>query len=175
MDEKELLDVVDESDVVIQRGVPRSEVHAKNYIHRAVMIFVFNKKGQIFVQQRSNTKDRYPGLWMASASGHVRSGESYDAAAVRELKEELGISVSAKRLERVCDFDVMEPIEREQDVLYVLDEFDGEIKLDRQEVLTGKWMSINELRKEIVKDEKKWTPPFLTAWKLWMAKTKKGV
>src|SRR3990172_4172842 len=117
MAEKELLDVVDESDTIIKAGVPREEVHAKNYVHRAVMILLLNSKGQIFVQERSKAKDKYPGMWMASASGHVRSGESYDAAAIREAKEELGIIVPRKMFERLCDFDVMAPEEREQDML----------------------------------------------------------
>ena len=38
----------------------------------------------MFVQQRSQRKDRQPGLWDSSASGHVERGEDYDAAAVRE-------------------------------------------------------------------------------------------
>jgi isopentenyldiphosphate isomerase len=40
------------------------------------------------------TKDTSPGLWDSSASGHLDAGEDYDAAAVRELGEELGWKVT---------------------------------------------------------------------------------
>ena len=36
-------------------------------------------------------KDRQPGLWDSSASGHVDSGEDYDTTAVREVREEIGL------------------------------------------------------------------------------------
>jgi predicted NUDIX family NTP pyrophosphohydrolase len=41
------------------------------------------------------TKDCFPGAWDSSASGHFDSGEDYDACAVRELREELGLVMTA--------------------------------------------------------------------------------
>src|SRR6185437_16639970 len=38
-------------------------------------------------------KDRQPGVWDSSCSGHVDSGETYDETAVRELQEEIGLDV----------------------------------------------------------------------------------
>ena len=86
---KDIFDVVNERDEVIGRA-PRKEVHAKGLMHRAVHVLVFNGKGQIFLQKRSLKKDREPGKWDSSAAGHVDSGETYDACAVRELHEEIG-------------------------------------------------------------------------------------
>ena len=43
------------------------------------------------MQKRSETKDTDPLYWDASSSGHVVSGSTYDEAAKRELKEELGV------------------------------------------------------------------------------------
>ncbi len=86
---EEIFDVVDERDHVIGRR-PRSEVHRLGLMHRAVHVLVFNSRGQIFLQKRSRKKDRQPGLWDSSASGHLESGEDYDTCALRELGEELG-------------------------------------------------------------------------------------
>src|ERR1700712_987182 len=90
----EYFDVVNERDEPVGRAL-REEVHAQGLRHRAVLIFVFNAAGQLFLQKRSMTKDVSPGLWTVSCSGHVDAGEDYDAAARRELGEELGLVLTA--------------------------------------------------------------------------------
>lgn len=86
----ELFDVVDANDCVV-RQASRKEVHCQGLMHRAVHILVFNKNLDCLLQKRSRLKDRCPGLWDSSAAGHVDAGEDYDAAAARELGEELGL------------------------------------------------------------------------------------
>ncbi|MEY2482895.1 MAG: rRNA (adenine1518-N6/adenine1519-N6)-dimethyltransferase [Verrucomicrobiota bacterium] len=92
--------VVDEQDCVLG-DAPRGQVHGNNLRHRAVHIFIFNALGELFLQKRSRWKDRHPRLWDSSAAGHVEAGEEYDAAADRELEEELGISTELKRVARL--------------------------------------------------------------------------
>ncbi|MGE0486914.1 MAG: NUDIX domain-containing protein [Gammaproteobacteria bacterium] len=87
---EEILDVVDAADVVVGQAT-RAEIHRRGLRHRAVHIVVSNPRGEVFVQQRALSKDCQPGLWDTSAAGHVDHGESYDAAAERELAEELGL------------------------------------------------------------------------------------
>src|SRR5271156_2765821 len=90
----EIFDVVNDQDEVIgQRS--RGEVHRLGLKHRAVHVLVFNGRGEVFLQKRSMQKDTFPGAWDSSASGHLDSGEDYDACAARELREELGLTVSA--------------------------------------------------------------------------------
>lgn len=86
----EMFDVVDDQDVVL-RAEPRETVHVNNFLHRAVHMILVNSKNHILLQKRSIWKDRNPGLWDSSAAGHVDSGETYRDAALRELREELGI------------------------------------------------------------------------------------
>src|ERR1700675_3018408 len=73
---------------------PRFQVHRDGLKHRAVHVLVFNARGQIFLQKRSMKKDCFPGKWDSSASGHLDSGEDYDACAVRELREEIGLELT---------------------------------------------------------------------------------
>ncbi|MEN8724141.1 MAG: NUDIX domain-containing protein, partial [Lentimonas sp.] len=87
---QELFDVVDAEDTVL-RIETRSVVHREKLFHRAVHVFVFNTKGELYLQRRSMTKDTAPGKWVSSCSGHVDSGEEYDQAAPRELGEEIGL------------------------------------------------------------------------------------
>ena len=88
----EHFDVVDDHDEVIGQR-PRSEVHRLGLKHRAVHVLIFNRRGDLFLQKRSLTKDCFPGTWDSSASGHLTPGETYDACAVREVREELGVEL----------------------------------------------------------------------------------
>src|SRR5688500_20231239 len=89
---EEIFDVVNECDEVIGRET-RREVHRTGLKHRAVHVLVFNSRGQVFLQKRSMSKDTSPGLWDSSAAGHLNCGEDYDACAMRELREEIGLHV----------------------------------------------------------------------------------
>ncbi|MCC6847649.1 MAG: NUDIX domain-containing protein [Deltaproteobacteria bacterium] len=87
---EEIVDVVDEDDRVVGR-VTRAEMRRRNLLHRAVYIIVRNERGDFFVHLRTTTKDVYPGRWDVTVGGVVAAGESYEAAARRELAEETGI------------------------------------------------------------------------------------
>ncbi len=88
---RELLDVIDENDSVIGFS-PMSDIYGKKLTHRIVHIFVMHPEtSDIYLQQRALTKTFLPGYYCTSAGGHVRSGETYEEAAKRELAEELGI------------------------------------------------------------------------------------
>src|SRR5207253_4319027 len=91
---EEIFDVVNDRDEVVEQRT-RSEVHRLGLMHRAVHVMVFNRRGEVFLQKRSMSKDRQPGLWDCSASGHLDTGEGYDACAVRELREEIGLELRA--------------------------------------------------------------------------------
>jgi isopentenyl-diphosphate Delta-isomerase len=76
--------VVNEKDEVIGT-MPKKEAHINGALHRIAVVYVENQKGEILVQHRAD------GFLDHSAAGHVDPGESYEEAARRELKEELGI------------------------------------------------------------------------------------
>ena len=59
--QEDIFDVVNERDEVIGQQ-PRGEVHRLGLMHRAVHVLVFNAAGEVFLQKRSMTKDRQPGL-----------------------------------------------------------------------------------------------------------------
>lgn len=96
----EVFDVVDARDVVVGREF-RREIHRRGLRHRAVHIFWLRGDGLLCLQRRSYAKDNCPGRWSSSCAGHVDAGETYGAAARRELKEELGVDVPEDRLVEV--------------------------------------------------------------------------
>jgi len=88
---EELVEIVDRDNTPIG-AVSRRIMRQQKLIHRASYILVFNRKGELFIQKRTLTKDIYPGYWDLAAGGVVLAGETYLESAVRELREELGVS-----------------------------------------------------------------------------------
>lgn len=86
----ELFDVVDEQDHVIGQET-RSLVHRRGLWHRGVHVFLFTRAHKLLVQQRSKDRLQAPLAWDCSVSEHVKAGEDYYSAAMRGLKEEMGV------------------------------------------------------------------------------------
>lgn len=74
---------------------------SESLLHRAVAVLVKRKSGAIVLQQRSRSDSWHPGLWTVSCTGHVRRGESYQKAAIRELNEELGLNSKVEELKKL--------------------------------------------------------------------------
>ena len=94
----EMMDVVNEQDEIINT-VSQPEIYEKKLTHRIVHVFVLNpENGKIYLQKRSDMKSYLPGYYCTSAGGHVRSGESYEEAAKRELQEEIGLTTQLEKI-----------------------------------------------------------------------------
>lgn len=87
---KEVLDVVDDTDRVIGRA-RRQVIHQSGLLHRGVHVFLFTPDSKLLVQMRSHDRQQFPGALDCSVSEHVRPGESYLDGALRGLHEELGL------------------------------------------------------------------------------------
>jgi len=70
----------------------------KGRFHKVVHIWIRNSKGELLMQKRSDRVDNCPGEW-AATGGSVQVGEEPLITAVRELSEELGITVSGEDLQ----------------------------------------------------------------------------
>lgn len=84
------LNIVDENDNIIGQD-SRENIHKKGLLHREIHVWIFNDKGELVFQRRSEKTDTNPGLLDASVGGHVEIGETYEDAAIKELREETGI------------------------------------------------------------------------------------
>lgn len=134
----EIFDVVNEHDEVIGQE-KRGEVHRRGLKHRAVHVLVFDSRGRLYLQKRSMTKDTFPGAWDSSASGHLDTGESYDACAVREVREELGLELPRvpQRL-----FKLHCCAETGQEFVWIYYwEHDGELHPNPAEIERGEWFA----------------------------------
>jgi 16S rRNA (adenine1518-N6/adenine1519-N6)-dimethyltransferase len=162
----ELFDVVNEQNVVIGQK-PRGEVHAEGLRHRAVHVFVVNKRGQVYLQKRSHLKDVHPLTWDSSASGHLDVGESYANCAIRELREELGIEVPATQ--KVADIPATERTGMEFVELHAA-EHGGPMRYAPDEIECGEWFSPEQIDEWVAARPEDFATGFLECWKAWKSR-----
>ena len=87
----ELLDIVSDEDIVIDQQM-RSTVHQLGLQHRGAHVFLFTQDGKMLIQKRSADRAASPSALDCSVSEHVKAGEGYLDAAMRGMKEEMGVT-----------------------------------------------------------------------------------
>lgn len=100
----ELIDVLDDHGIKTGKTVLKSMAHQKGIFHQTVHIWFYTKNHQILLQQRGKEKDTFPLLFDASVAGHIAAGETIEAAALREIEEEIGITIEIAQLKKIGVF-----------------------------------------------------------------------
>ena len=98
---EEMLDLVSEQGDPIGRAVPRSEAHRLGLRHRTSHVWLVRRKNsvlEVLLQKRSDEKDSFPGCYDISSAGHIPAGQGFVDSALRELKEELGVTAQPQDL-----------------------------------------------------------------------------
>ena len=167
MDDHEIVDIVDKSNKVIGQA-SRSEAHKKGHIHRALSVLVLNSKGQILLQKRSSNKSVHPLSWDLSTSEHVLSGESYEDAGVRSVKEELGVEIVVGNPSdtslQIRKYQVGgETVHEKEIVLMLTGSHEGPFVVDPGEVHSVEFFTVEEIEKMILEKES-FTIWFLEEW-----------
>lgn len=146
--QNEIFDVINENDEVVGEAT-RGQVHKNpNLIHRVTHVWVLNDKGEILIQQRSLTKDKFPGKWDISCNGHIQKGYDPKTTAERELQEELSIKADCifitKFIEKFSDQTEM------INLYYVI--HNGPFKFPKEEINQVKFFNKNDALKFIETD-----------------------
>jgi len=137
------------------------ETHNQNTpLHRGFSLFLFNKKGELLLQQRSKKKKTWPLIWSNSCCGHPLLNESNTDAARRRLKFELGIKQSTI-FEVLPDFSYR--VEKdgvvENEICPVLIGFsDQEPQINKDEVESIKWIPWQKLINDLKDHRTKYSP-----------------
>lgn len=97
----EYFDIVDEYGNKTGGIVERTLAHRTGVPHRTAHVWIFRYKDdvlQVLIQKRCLAKDSFPGCYDISSAGHVSAGQEYEESALRELKEELGVTIQPDQL-----------------------------------------------------------------------------
>ena len=140
--------------------MPKMEAHEKAVLHRAFSVFIFNDKGELMLQQRAAHKYHSPLLWTNTCCSHQRDGESNIEAGKRRLIEEMGFKTNLKE---IFSFVYKAPFDNgltEHELDHVMiGNFNGTPKINTDEVASYKWMTLEEVKKDI-----ELQPKLYTAW-----------
>ena len=145
--------------------MPKLEAHEKGVLHRAFSIFIFNSKYELLLQKRASSKYHSGGLWTNTCCSHPREGEDILDAANRRLDEEMGIKTS---LRKVYDFIYKAELDNQltehefDHVFYGI--FDNDPILNEDEAEDFKWVDMETLNNDIIKDEDNYTVWFKIAF-----------
>lgn len=154
----EWIDIVDEFNQVVGCGT-REFVHRQSLRHRSSHILLFNEQDEILLQQRSLSKDLFPGLWDSSVAGHLMVGESPLGGAYRECQEELGIIIEGLQL--IGQWPATKQNDWEFTSLYKGIAANLEIHYAMDEVAAIRWLSLSQLDKWIEEEPQVFTATFL--------------
>lgn len=98
---QEYIDIMTEDGLPTGKSASKNEIHNKGYYHNTAHIWFYTNDAKILLSQRAASKSICPLLWDVSVAGHVDSGETIECAAIREIKEEIGLDVSEENLIKI--------------------------------------------------------------------------
>lgn len=150
MKEEEMLDIVDDGDAVIG-AQPRYSFDGFNF--RVINAFIVNKKGELWIPRRTETKRMFPLCLDVSVGGHVSSGETYDEAFKKEAREELNIDIDS------VPYRLLGKLEPKKDMVSAFMQV-YEIQLDeppafnKEDFVEYYWFTPKEFMQHLIKGEK---------------------
>ena len=168
----ELFDVIDSKGNPAGQIVSREKAHAEGIPHRTAHIWIIRKKEgkvQILLQKRSQNKDSFPGKFDTSSAGHIQAGDEPLESALRELKEELGISATPEQLHFAGTFPISFTKEfhgkmfRDEEIAFVYI-YDHPVEIDRltlqkEEVEEVQWFDLEETYQQCSQHRDKFCVP----------------
>ena len=154
----ELFDVIDCKGNPTGQIVSREKAHVEGIPHRTAHIWIIREKEsrvEILLQKRSQNKDSFPGKFDTSSAGHIQAGDEPLESALRELKEELGISATPEQLHFAGTFPISFAKEfygkmfRDEEIafVYIYQEpvNTEELVLQTEEVEAVQWFDLDEV------------------------------
>lgn len=97
----ELIDILTPKGKPTGRIALKSEAHKNGWFHATVHVWFYTNDNKILLQKRASIKNVFPNRWDVSVAGHISSDEEIIFAAIREVKEEIGIDIKEFDLTKI--------------------------------------------------------------------------
>lgn len=120
-------------------------------VKAAVYAILHDEKGRILFMRRHGTG--YMDGKLGLPSGHVEQNESFQAAAVRELKEEADVDVAVEKFDHAVTFHRYQPSGEDDyvDVFFVTSEWSGVPKIAEPDKCSEiVWAQPDDVKDELV-------------------------
>ena len=158
----ELLTLVNTRDEVTG-SCEKALAHEKPTLHRAFSVFLYSSRGML-LQRRARSKYHCGGLWTNACCSHPRYGETLERSVPRRMEEELGLCPDVREIFSFtyCAKFADNLWEYEYDHVF-LGYCDKEPALNPEEAEECRWVSFEDLRRELVECPEEFTPWFLIA------------
>lgn len=132
-------------------------VHKQGNLHRSFSVFIFNKKGDLLIQKRADTKYHSAGLWSNTCCSHPQPDEDIKKQAEKRLQQEMGVDSHLKEIFSFIYYvDFGKFIEHEYDHVFV-GQFDGKVNPDLSEVGDWQWIFPTKLKQDIAQNPQSYT------------------
>ena len=163
--DNELLILVDENDRELGYKSKEECHNGKGILHRAFSVFIFNDNNELLMQKRSAGKRLWPLYWSNSCCSHPRVGETYQTATQRRLKEELDFETPLQFLFRFQYQASFGDKGSENELCSVYaGRYNDEIHPNENEIAEWKFMSLQELNRQLMAHPEHFTPWFKLEW-----------
>ena len=137
------------------RTMIRGDKFEEGAYHLVVHICIFNSKGEMLIQRRIPTKDKWPNMWDLTVGGSAVKGETSNEAIERELFEEIGLDLDMKNLRPKLTINFLHGFND----IYIVNNIDVDLeklKLQAEEVAEVSWATKDEILTMI--EENKFIP-----------------
>jgi isopentenyl-diphosphate Delta-isomerase len=133
-------------------------------LHRAYSCFIFNKKGELLLSKRAKGKMLWPLCWENSCSSHPLKGDTCVSHAKKRLQEELGFTCPLTEKESFIYQVHYKDIGSEYENCSILiGEYNQEVQPNPEEVAEIKWISLDDLKKDIKENDSQYAPWLIIA------------
>jgi len=127
-------------------------------LHRAISVYIFNSKGEIMMQRRAADKYHSGKLWSNTCCTNCYEGETALQSAHRSLRKEMGFDCDIKEEFSTIYRAELDKGMTEHEYLHVyFGKYDGNPEVNKYEVMDWKWMSLDELLKDVQSNPNKYT------------------
>ena len=164
-DDHDLLILVDSSDKEIGELDKEACHNGPGKLHRAISVFIFNRDGELLIQQRHAQKRLWGGAWSNSCCSHPRVGENTIFAARRRVMEELGLEADLTFLFKFEYRASYAELGTEHELCSVyVGQANSEPVVNTTEIQSWEWVSSLELNRRVEETPNNFTPWLRIEW-----------